>query len=158
MLSGEKGKHNRKRNLLIIGVGNPLRGDDAVGNEVTARIAAEQIEGVFTMQVQQLTTDLLDEILQADATVVVDASLNTESVELYQASPAAPAGTGHSHAASVSLLQQLAKQLRGLEPVIYICGIGVGSLEFGETLSPVAKQNADLAVSTLFDWIREHEY
>lgn len=158
MLSGDTRKPDRKKKLLIIGVGNTLRGDDAVGGYVTAQLAAKIPEGVYTLQVQQLTTDLLDEILKADTTVVVDASLNTESVELYQASAASPAGTGHSHAASVPMLLQLAKQLQGIEPVIYICGIGIGSLEFGESLSPVAKQNADLAVSTLFDWIREHEY
>ena len=61
---------------LIIGYGNPMRGDDAIGCH-----AARELEQHFwndptveVMATQQLTPEMVDDILQRDFVLFLDAS------------------------------------------------------------------------------------
>jgi hydrogenase maturation protease len=60
--------------LLIIGYGNPLRGDDGVGwhaaHELARAICASHVE---VRACHQLTLDLAEPISQADAVIFIDA-------------------------------------------------------------------------------------
>ena len=60
---------------LIIGYGNPLRGDDGLGWEVAGRLAASIPDpSVKIITVQQLTPELSEPIYYADMVIFVDAS------------------------------------------------------------------------------------
>ena len=67
------------KRALVIGYGNPLRGDDGLGWEVTERLAAYIPDGsVAIMAVQQLTPELSEPIHAADLVIFVDASSEGE--------------------------------------------------------------------------------
>jgi hydrogenase maturation protease len=60
---------------LIIGYGNPLRGDDDVGWEAASRLAAAlPSEAVHILAVHQLTPELAEAVSEADLLIFVDAS------------------------------------------------------------------------------------
>ncbi|MCE0499010.1 MAG: hydrogenase maturation protease [Methylacidiphilales bacterium] len=63
------------KRVLIIGYGNPLRGDDGLGWEVAGRLAACITDpSVAIMAVQQLTPELSEPIHAVDLVIFVDAS------------------------------------------------------------------------------------
>lgn len=75
-------KSNDKQDAkpLIIGYGNPLRGDDALGHVIVTQLQAELDPTLATfMCCQQLTLDLAEDIAQASQVILVDAALNGEA-------------------------------------------------------------------------------
>ena len=63
-----------KDQILMIGYGNELRGDDAAGPKVVAAVDAWNLEQVQTLIRHQLTPELAEPIAQARAVIFVDAS------------------------------------------------------------------------------------
>ena len=61
--------------VLIIGYGNPLRGDDSLGWEVAKRLATSiQDEPVEVLALSQLTPELSEPISEVELVVFIDAS------------------------------------------------------------------------------------
>jgi hydrogenase maturation protease len=60
--------------VVVIGVGNAVRGDDAVGLAVAARVRDRAPEGVHVVECEQEPTRLLDAWAGADVALVVDAA------------------------------------------------------------------------------------
>ena len=59
---------------LVIGYGNPLRGDDAVGHVAAEAIAADpRFAGVTVLTVHQLAPEIADDVASATRLVIVDA-------------------------------------------------------------------------------------
>ena len=64
-----------KDRKLIIGYGNPLRGDDGVGWEVASRLAVIiPSEAAHILTVHQLTPELAESVSEADLVIFIDAS------------------------------------------------------------------------------------
>ena len=60
---------------LIIGYGNPLRGDDALGWEIAGRLATGiQNESVEVLALHQLTPELSERISKVELVVFIDSS------------------------------------------------------------------------------------
>jgi len=69
-----RASHSKKR-VLVIGFGNPLRGDDALGWEIAGRLAtAVQDETVEVLALSQLTPELSELISEVELVVFIDAS------------------------------------------------------------------------------------
>ncbi len=68
--------------LLVIGYGNPLRGDDGVGPAVSGAIAVLGLPGVRALSVHQLTPELAAEAAGARVAVFVDAAVDSTEVEM----------------------------------------------------------------------------
>ena len=65
-----------KKRVLVVGYGNPLRGDDALGWEIAGRLAtAIHDETVEVLAVSQLTPELSELISEVELVVFIDASL-----------------------------------------------------------------------------------
>ena len=61
--------------VLVVGYGNPLRGDDGVGWRVAERLAADQrLDGAAVLQRHQLTPELALDISAVSLVVFIDAS------------------------------------------------------------------------------------
>ena len=120
--------------MIVIGVGNSWRGDDAAGLELARRVGGVRHEGDCTR--------LLDEWEAGDDVLVVDA-----------ASSGAPAGTIHrfdvsdeplpaavlassTHAFGVPAAVELARALERLPRRLRVYGIEGERWEAGEGLSP----------------------
>ena len=59
--------------LLVIGIGNPMRGDDAVGIEVARRIAGLGLDGVGVIECDGEPATLLMAWEHVEVAVIVDA-------------------------------------------------------------------------------------
>jgi hydrogenase maturation protease len=127
-------------NALIVGYGNPLRGDDGVGQAVAQAFADETaIDGVDAIACHQLTPELAERFAAAARVVLIDAAAGREagSVSVVPLQPApAPASTLGHHVEPSQLLR-MAQQLYGRSPEAYLVTVGAGSLELGEGLSPL---------------------
>ena len=120
---------------LVIGIGNPDRGDDAAGLEVARRLRSTE-----SSQLVNGSFELMDIWAEADEVIVVDAARS-----------GAPAGTIHSimadkepvpvglltstHSVGVAETVELARSLGCLPSRLLIYGIEVAEVGLGEGLS-----------------------
>jgi len=130
--------------LLIIGYGNELRGDDAVG-PLAARKLADR--GFDALALHQLTPELAERIAAAHAVIFLDADARVPPGQVV-VEPLAPAGApstlGH-YAGSASLLS-LARAIYGASPEAWQVRIGAETFEFGEAMSVAAEQAVRAAI------------
>jgi hydrogenase maturation protease len=131
---------------LILGYGNTLRSDDAVGPLAADAIAALGLTGVSVLSCAQLTPELADPIARARRVVFVDAALDApRSVQLR---PLEPAGTSQlmAHAADPRTMLALARDVFGRAPEAWWLTIPVTNLGIGETLTEFAREGLTAAV------------
>ncbi len=127
--------------VLVVGYGNALRGDDAVGHHVAEMLATEQLlPGSTIMARHQLTPELAHEIAAARLVVLIDArdrggppgSVRIERVER----SGRPIG---SHTVDVSALVDLAELVYGNTPPVVLVTVTAEQFDLGADLSsPVA--------------------
>lgn len=141
------------KRILIVGIGNELRGDDGIGAYICRCIEEKKIEGVHTLISHQLHTELAEEFLAYDHIVIADASVNEKPVEFYPLKPGQLAPASSSHHVNASMLAAIAKQLYNKELSIMICSVKAEDFEIGSSLSALAKNNADSAAGIIINWI-----
>src|SRR6185369_9836894 len=66
--------------VVVIGYGNTLRGDDAVGRMVVEELAKRNLENVEFVSVTQLVPELAALVARANAAIFVDACLESPAV------------------------------------------------------------------------------
>jgi len=138
--------------LLLLGIGNTLRSDDGAGAYVCAQLQQLQPANVQIQIIQQLQTELAEELLHYDAVMIIDASVTAMDVVIERLKPEG-AAVASSHHMNVSMMQALAQQLYGKYINFYTCSIPAQNFEMGEILSPITKAHADKAVQLLQQWI-----
>jgi len=124
--------------VLVIGIGNTLRGDDGVGPAVVERLEgdASLAPNVKTRTVHQLTPELAETIAAASRVVFVDAS-TTLPAGVVSTACVAPAESGDvgAHALTPSMLLAVSARVFGRAPEAFVVSIGVADVQTGETLS-----------------------
>ena len=134
--------------VVLVAIGNPLRGDDAVAHRVLDLIGP--VTGVETVRVHQLTPELAPELASASSVVFIDADthLGEPTIEPLPARPNhSPVPLSHGmHPAD---LIALARALCGFEGNCYLCRVPGLEFELGASLSPFAEHRAKHAVSLL---------
>lgn len=145
---------NTIKKIILFGTGNTLRGDDGIGAYICQAVEKQQISGVETLQITQLNTDLLDEMMKADHVIVADASASVESVHFYPVSEDETTPVSSSHHMSAGLLVKTAQLLYQKPLSIFICAVRGYDFSLREGLTADAKKNADQTVSIILDKIR----
>ncbi len=147
----------RRPELLIIGYGNELRGDDALGPRAARAAAAWALPGVRAVACPQLTPEWAAAVAEARAVVFVDAAV-AGAGQPVEASPLAPAPGAPSlaHTGDPQTLLGLAARLYGRCPPAWGLTIPGVDFEFGERLSPVAERNLAAALDRLRTLCGEH--
>jgi hydrogenase maturation protease len=145
----------KKNNVLIIGIGNTLRGDDGIGAYICARIEALHVNGVKTIVKQQLHTEMVEDFLTFDHIIIADASINSEAIQFGPVNTINTAPVASSHHVNASLLAALSKQLYNKELSLMICSVRGENFNIQEHLSAMAIANADLAVNTILQWLED---
>jgi hydrogenase maturation protease len=140
---------------LIIGYGNPLRGDDGVGWHVTRQLAVRLLDpGIEILQCHQLTPELAENISRAQRVLFIDSTSEGSPGEWTcdeiqaDSEPAV-----FSHSPSPGGLLQLSQSLYSAAPpasLLTVCG---NSLEYGESLSPVVSSCLPGLVSEIVDMV-----
>ncbi len=140
--------------VLLVGYGNPLRGDDGLGPaaaEELARVAA--LPGVEVLTPHQLTPELVDSIVGVDLVLFVDARAGTDAagtiheMDLLPGEGAAVGPLAH-HQSPLGLLSA-AQALFGHCPPAVAFSVTGGSFDFGVGLSPSVRRALPLLVERM---------
>jgi hydrogenase maturation protease len=116
--------------IVVIGFGNSLRGDDAVGQRVVERVAARDWPHVVTVTVTQLVPELATLVASARAVIFVDACVDQEAVEVRELTPACPFSR-RLHDTGPRELLALTRSCYGRSPLAWL--VVVPGCEFGFT-------------------------
>lgn len=150
---------------LVIGIGNPLRGDDGVGallaEQAAVLTAADRGGSVAVRSVQQLTPELAAELAHLDAVLFIDA-WSAPADALPQLLPLHPAGatpdgtSAGSHRLDPAALLAVCQVLYGRVPDAQVLLVPAHALEHGTTLSSELRAVLPRARALLRQWLRGH--
>jgi len=139
--------------VLVIGYGNELRGDDGIGPHVAGELASLRLAGVRTLSAMQLLPEMTAELVDACCAIFVDAQWGGLVPTMTAISPAGAAfGAGHS-AAPQGLLA-LTQAIYGRVPQAWVVAVPAQELPLRESLSTAALANARAACRIIADWIK----
>ena len=130
----------KEHRILIIGVGNISRGDDALGwNFVSALESAYDFDFEYRYQLQVEDSEMISFY---DKVVIIDASHEDlpDGFEL-KLCQAAPHYYFSSHAQKADTILYLANEVYGAFPTLYTLAISGYHWELDENTSPKASQN-----------------
>ena len=145
--------------VLVVGYGNALRTDDGLGWHVAERLADDpRLAGATVLRRHQLTPELALDISEATLLVLVDAShgpaAGEVSVErLEPTGDTGTSGTTWSHHLTPATLVDLARELYGRAPDVFVVGCGVASVEMGDELSPEVRDALPRVVDAVADLV-----
>jgi hydrogenase maturation protease len=131
--------------VLIIGYGNPLRGDDGLGWHAAERLRAELTsEDVEVKAVHQLTPELSDDLSKAELAIFIDAAAEGEpgAVLRREVTPAGGEGA-FTHQATPAALLAAARTLFGRAPEAVLFSVPVEAGGFDEALTPAAQRGLE---------------
>ena len=140
--------------LLVIGVGNRDRGDDAVGPIVCDRIGRLGLPDVDTIVFEGSVLDLPIHWSAADRVVIVDAAEpagqpgRITTVDGLVTRLVAP-GAVSTHTIDVGAAIELARVLGRLPTELSIIGIEGTEFEFDAPLTPLVQQSAERIVAAI---------
>jgi hydrogenase maturation protease len=147
LLNRSVGKPGR----LIIGIGNPSRGDDALGPLAIERLAALNLPDVELLTDFQLQVEYLLDLAGRKDVVFIDATMDSR-VEAYafQQIRAVADDSYSSHALSPqALLAAYERHYGRPPPPCHVLAIRARAFELGEGLSPEASAALEAAVAFL---------
>lgn len=139
------------RTTLVVGIGNPLRGDDGVGPWISDEIEAMRLPGVETIAVHQLLPELAPRLAEFSSVILVDAVQCENRDDAPQLLRVAPERMSNhfSHLLTPARLLELSKPRSGEPPEIWLLSIPVSQFELGQNLSNVAIVNSCLALQLI---------
>lgn len=144
--------------LLVVAVGNPSRGDDALGPRLLAALrdlGVERDGGVELLEEFQLQVEHALDLVGRKAVLFVDASRSAvpDGAALARLTPA----HGHPPASHALLPQALlgvfAQVQRADPPPAWLLAIGGLSFELGANLTAQAEANLSTATRLAREWI-----
>jgi len=121
---------------LVIGFGNPLRGDDAVGPSV-ARAAEIERSDVSVLTPHQLLPELAPDIAAADVVVFIDAATDLPAGAVRCQIVAPSSSPRLDHRLSPAALVGLGLAAFDRAPQAWLVEIGAESFELGHALTPL---------------------
>ena len=140
--------------ILVIGYGNPLRGDDGVGCVIAEELARRISDPESKVQVvacHQLNPELAEPIAETQAVIFIDASVELKPGEV-RVSAVAPdrfSPAAFAHSMKPGALLATASELFGQAPPAKSVGIGVANMEAGMTLTPQVRGAVSVAVAAV---------
>lgn len=148
--------------VLVVGLGSPDRGDDAVGGHVAREVAALADPRVVVLEHED-PTDLIELWTTRERVVVVDATCSGAAPGtlrlLETGADHAPlpetawarTGRGGTHAFGLAAAVELARVLRRLPARVTVVGVEAGTFEPGAPLSPAVAAAVPRAVTAVLD-------
>jgi len=138
--------------VVVIGVGNALRADDAAGLEIVRRLRAGP--GVDVLEQSGEATALLDALRGRAAALIVDAAAGTDPGRLHRLDAAAgPLPQGmfgvSTHGFGVAEGIELARALGALPPVCVVYAVEGERFETGAPISEAVARTLPLAAESI---------
>jgi len=138
--------------VLVLAVGNPSRGDDALGPELAARLDAAALPGVEVIVEFQLQVEHALDLVGRERVIFVDAGAGTSSpFELVLVEPAAEfLHTSHA-LPPAAVLAAFVRVCDAPPPPSFVLCVRGESFELGAPLSPAAREHLEAAWPALLD-------
>lgn len=146
------------RDTLVVGLGHPDRGDDAIGGLVAAEVARRRPD----LDVRSMAdpSSLIDLIGDHRCVVVVDAAWLPErlgDVEVFDVSeqplPELVAGAPSTHGLSLATVLGLCREAGTLPETLAVVAIGGGSWQVGASPQPKVAAALEPAARTVLDLV-----
>jgi hydrogenase maturation protease len=137
-------------NSLIIGYGNPLRGDDGLGWHVAERLRATIHDpDVEILTLHQLTPELMEPISRASRVIFLDARAGPVPGEIRERTieAQAAAGAAFTHHATPAALLAGAQALYGHAPQATLITVTGADFSLSDQLSPEVWKQIDSVVA-----------
>jgi hydrogenase maturation protease len=140
--------------ILVIGYGNPLRGDDGVGCVIAEELAKRIVDPQTKVQVvacHQLSPELAEPVAETSAVIFIDASVDLKPGEVRVSSITADRFSPgiFAHSMKPSALLATASELFGQAPPAKSVGIGALSFDIGTCLTPQVQSAVAMAVAAV---------
>lgn len=141
-------------NVVVVGVGNPLRGDDAVGCLVARRLRGA--EGARVIEAEEVPESFVGDIAAAmpDVVALVDAvDLGAEPgavamLEREQVATYAPT----THRMPLSLVMEVVQRRTGAD--VFLIAVQPLTLAFGAKVSPEVSATVEVLAAVLSELLR----
>lgn len=148
-----------QRRVLVIGYGNPLRGDDGFGSRAADTLAAiPEIAADPSIQVEtvhQLTPEVAETIAAAETVLFIDAALpdgEPGALRFEEVGGVSPAAEPLGHHLTPAQALAYAEAMYGARPGAWIASVNAGSFDYATTLTPAV----EAAIPNLILWFHEH--
>lgn len=136
--------------LLVIGIGNPSRGDDAIGPLAIERLEAMDLPGVELLTDFQLQVEHALDLVGRDEVTLVDAdAAGTPPFRYTMVSPSADRSITTHALSPAALLDTYRRVVDAAIPPTWLLAIRGYAFELGAPLSPAATTNLEAAVAML---------
>jgi hydrogenase maturation protease len=126
--------------ILIIGWGNPLRGDDGLGWRATELLREVLPPAEITVRVShQLMPEFAEEISRSDLVILIDAACDNNvagEVRFERVEPRRSPAAAFSHEMDPPALLAMAESLYDACPEAFFFSVAGRSFGYGEGLSP----------------------
>jgi hydrogenase maturation protease len=127
----------RSQRDLVVGYGNPLRGDDGLGWHAAAALAADsRLTGIDVVTAHQLTPELAEDIANARLAVLVDARLGDDPGHVCVREVAPARGSSWSHHQRPEDVVELARTVFGAAPQVFLVTVTGAEFGYSTQLSP----------------------
>ena len=150
-----KQRPGQKSNILVIGIGNEFRGDDALGLHVARELRGRALEGVSVIEHAGEGLLLVDAWRDRECVIIVDAISSGSIPGTLRYFDASSAGLPQqflrysSHSLGVAEAIRLARRLQQLPPRVYVYGIEGHTFGIGTPLSPPVRKHIPELVETI---------
>ena len=134
---------------LIIGIGNPSRGDDALGPLAIERLEAMALPGVELLTDFQLQVEYALDLQGRERVIFIDASASGPEPFRFLSQTATEDASYSSHALSPGALLHAYQKLYGEPPDAFVLAIRGYGFELGEGLTEQAAANLEAALAAL---------
>jgi len=141
--------------IRIIGLGNGMRGDDAVGLLAARRIRQEVGDHVEVIEAEMAGVDLIELMKGAQIVMLIDAARSGQAPGTIHRLDASAGPIGglifprSSHALGTVDALELARAMGVLPPTVIVYGVEVGPTEAGHPLSPLVATALDQVVDQI---------
>lgn len=135
-----------KDRLLIVGYGNDLRRDDALGCLVARHVDDQRTPSIRGIELFQLVPELASQLAETDEVIFVDASVDGSRIGWLPLDSQSVAAPRMGHFSDPRWILHLCHSLYGRSPQASLMTIPAKDLGFGEGLSPEAKIHFEEAI------------
>jgi hydrogenase maturation protease len=137
---------------LVVGFGNALRGDDAIGWTIAQRLVDDaRFADVDVRSLHQLTPELAEDFAGASRVVLIDAAADGEppgTIHVNDVTPGSQVAT-MSHHVDARAVVALAGVLYGAMPPTFVVTVSLATTGPGHDLSPAVAAAIPCLVGTI---------
>jgi len=149
--------------ILIIAIGNPLRGDDGLAWRAAAMLQGEgEVPGeraphppFETIVCHQLTPELAENVAQADRVIFIDACLGSQpgKIRVNRLAPEPSQASALSHRLDPPALMQHCSEIYGTWPEAWTISMTGADYDYSQSLSAAVESQlpalVDMAIQTI---------